>query len=293
MAAQRNLAVVSVIGRDQKGVVARVSTYLASCNTNIEDIEQRVVEGLFIMTMLVDLADLNVSLDELILGLKQIGGEMHLEVSVRLHGERLRKRIAVLVSREPQCLQQLLADQAAGLISGDFVCVLSNHDVLRPLAERAGLPFESMPASDKPAHQRWLLERLRHHRPDLVILARYMQIIEPQLVAQYEHRIINIHPSLLPYYPGANAYKQAFEEGVRVSGCTAHFVTEQLDQGPVILQDVFHIRVGEDTLEEVKQRGQELEGKVLSQAVQLFTSDQLVVKDKKVIFRPGHLEQAH
>ena len=293
MAAQRNLAVVSVIGRDQKGVVARVSTYLASCNTNIEDIEQRVVEGLFIMTMLVDLADLNVSLDELILGLKQIGGEMHLEVSVRLHGERLRKRIAVLVSREPQCLQQLLTDQAAGLISGDFVCVLSNHDVLRPLAERAGLPFESMPSSDKPAHQRWLLERLRHHRPDLVILARYMQIIEPQLVAQYEHRIINIHPSLLPYYPGANAYKQAFEEGVRVSGCTAHFVTEQLDQGPVILQDVFHIRVGEDTLEEVKQRGQELEGKVLSQAVQLFTSDQLVVKDKKVIFRPGHLEQAH
>ena len=293
MAAQRSLAVVSVIGRDQKGVVARVSTYLASCNTNIEDIEQRVVEGLFIMTMLVDLADLNVSLDELILGLKQIGGEMHPEVSVRLHGERLRKRIAVLVSREPQCLQQLLADQAAGLISGDFVCVLSNHDVLRPLAERAGLPFESMPASDKPAHQRWLLERLRHHRPDLVILARYMQIIEPQLVAQYEHRIINIHPSLLPYYPGANAYKQAFEEGVRVSGCTAHFVTEQLDQGPVILQDVFHIRVGEDTLEEVKLRGQELEGKVLSQAVQLFTSDQLVVKDKKVIFRPGHLEQAH
>jgi formyltetrahydrofolate deformylase len=293
MAAQRNLAVVSVIGRDQKGVVARVSTYLASCNTNIEDIEQRVVEGLFIMTMLVDLADLNVSLDELILGLKQIGGEMHLEVSVRLHGERLRKRIAVLVSREPQCLQQLLTDQAAGLISGDFVCVLSNHDVLRPLAERAGLPFESMPSSDKPAHQRWLLERLRHHRPDLVILARYMQIIEPQLVAQYEHRIINIHPSLLPYYPGANAYKQAFEEGVRVSGCTAHFVTEQLDQGPVILQDVFHIRVGEDTLDEVKQRGQELEGKVLSQAVQLFTSDQLVVKDKKVIFRPGHLEQAH
>jgi len=293
MAAQRNLAVVSVIGRDQKGVVARVSTYLASCNTNIEDIEQRVVEGLFIMTMLVDLADLSVSLDELILGLKQIGSEMHLEVSVRLHGERLRKRLAVLVSREPQCLQQLLADQAAGLIAGDFVCVLSNHDILRPLAEGAGIAFESLPSTDKAAHQAWLLERLRAHRPDLVILARYMQILGPPLVSQYEHRIINIHPSLLPYYPGANAYKQAFEEGVRVSGCTAHFVTEQLDQGPVILQDVFHIRVGEDTLEEVKRRGQELEGKVLSQAVQLFTGDQLVVKDKKVIFRPGHLGPTH
>jgi formyltetrahydrofolate deformylase len=290
---RRNLAVVSVIGRDQKGVVARISTYLASCNSNIEDIEQRVVEGLFIMTMVVDLADVAVSLDELILGLKAIGTEMHLEVSVRLHGERTRKRIAVLVSREPHCLQQLLADHRAGLIAGDFVAVLSNHDVLGALAEHAGIPFESRPSTDKAAHQAWLLERLREQRPDLVVLARYMQVIAPELVAQYRNRIINIHPSLLPYHPGANAYKQAFEEGVRVSGCTAHFVTEQLDQGPVILQDVFHIRVGDDSLDEVKSRGQELEGKVLSQAVQLFTSDQLVVKDKKVIFRPGHLGPMH
>jgi formyltetrahydrofolate deformylase len=293
MTAQRNLAVVSVIGRDQKGVVARICTYLASCNTNIEDIEQRVVEGLFIMTMMVDLGDVAVSLDELILGLKAIGTEMHLEISVRLHGERVRKRIAVLVSREPHCLHQLCADQAAGLIAGDFVCVLSNHDLLRGLADRAGIPFEWMVSADKAAHQAWLLERLREYRPDLIVLARYMQVLGPEMVAHYRHRVINIHPSLLPYHPGANAYKQAFEEGVRVSGCTAHFVTEQLDQGPVILQDVFHIRVGEDTLDEVKARGQELEGKVLSQAVQLFTGDQLVVKDKKVIFRPGHVGAVH
>jgi formyltetrahydrofolate deformylase len=288
MAAARNLAVISVIGRDQKGVVARVCTYLAANDVNIEDIEQRVVEGLFIMTMLVDLSDVALSLDELVLGLKQIGAEMHLEVSVRLHGERMRKRIAVLVSREPHCLQQLIADHQAGSIAGDFVCVLSNHEILRPIAERAAIPFEWRDAAEKAAHQTWLLERLREYRPDLVVLARYMQIIAPAMVVQYQNRIINIHPSLLPYHPGANAYKQAFEEGVRVSGCTAHFVTEQLDQGPVILQDVFHIRVGEDTLDEVKARGQALEGKVLSQAVQLFASDQLVVKDKKVIFRPGH-----
>lgn len=293
MTAQRNLAVVSVIGRDQKGVVARICTYLASCNTNIEDIEQRVVEGLFIMTMMVDLGEVAVSLDELILGLKQIGAEMQLEVAVRLHGERMRKRIAVLVSREPHCLQQLCADQAAGLIAGDFVCVLSNHDLLRALADGAGIPFDWMVSTDKAAHQAWLLERLHAYRPDLVVLARYMQVLGPEVVGSYRHRIINIHPSLLPYHPGANAYKQAFEEGVRVSGCTAHFVTEQLDQGPVILQDVFHIRVGEDTLDQVKARGQELEGKVLSQAVQLFAGDQLVVKDKKVIFRPGHVGAVH
>jgi formyltetrahydrofolate deformylase len=238
------------------------------------------------------LSDLNVTLDELILGLKEIGTETHMEVSVRLHGERLPKRTALLVSKEAHCLQQLIADRAAGLIAGDFVVVLSNHEALRPIAEQAGIPFRWHPSTDKAAHEKFLRDVLEEYHPDLIVLARYMQIIGPELVVRFRNRIINIHPSLLPYHPGANAYKQAFEEGVRVSGCTAHFVTEQLDQGPVILQDVFHIRVGEDSLDTVKARGKELEGKVLSQAVQLFLSDQLVVKDKKVIFRPGHLSAA-
>jgi formyltetrahydrofolate deformylase len=288
MNAQKNLAVISIIGHDQKGVVARISTYLASCDVNIEDIEQRVTEGLFIMTMLVDLTEVSVSLDEIVLGLKRIGEEIHMEVSVRLHGERARKRVGILVTKEPHCLQQLLRDRDAGLIAGDFAVVLSNHESLRPIAEGAGIPFEWHPSTDKAAHMAFVLRRLREQRVDLVVLARYMQILTAELVIHFPSRIINIHPSLLPYHPGANAYKQAFEEGVRVSGCTAHFVTEQLDQGPVILQDVFHIRVGEDTLDEVKARGMQLEGRVLSQAVQLFLNEQLVVKDKKVIFRPGY-----
>jgi formyltetrahydrofolate deformylase len=289
MRVEKNLAIVSVVGRDQKGVVARVSTYLAGCNINIEDIEQRVMEGLFIMTMRVDLTDLSLSLDEMILGLKKIGEDMHMDVSVRLHSTRERKRVAVLVSKEPHCLEQLVADRAAGALNGELVTVLSNHEVLRPIAEGAGLPFAYFPSTDKPAHEAFLLAKLREARADLVVLARYMQVLSGAVVRQYPSRIINIHPSLLPYYPGANAYKQAFEEGVRVSGCTAHFVTEQLDQGPVILQDVFHIRVGEDSLEEVKARGQALEGKVLSQALQLVLNEQLVVTDKKVLFRPGRL----
>jgi formyltetrahydrofolate deformylase len=289
MAAGANLAIVSVVGRDQKGVVARISTYLAGCNINIEDIEQRVMEGLFIMTMRVDLADLSTSLDEMILGLKRIGEETRMEVSVRLHSARDRKRVAILVTKEPHCLEALLADRAGGLINGDFVVVLSNHEVLRPVAENAGIPFQAFPSTDKAAHEAFLLEELRKARADLVVLARYMQVLSGDLIRHYPHRIINIHPSLLPYHPGANAYKQAYEAGVRVSGCTAHFVTEQLDAGPVILQDVFHIRVGEDTLEEVKARGKALEGKVLSQAVQLFLNEQLVVAETKVLFRPGRL----
>jgi formyltetrahydrofolate deformylase len=289
MGSGKSLAVVSIVGRDQKGVVARVSTYLAGCSINIEDIEQRVMEGLFIMTMRIDVTDLSVSLDEMILGLKRIGEETHMDVSVRLLSERARKRVALLVTREPHCLETLIADRDAGVLAGDLVLALSNHEVLRPLAEAADIPFFSHPSTDKAAHEAFLLAQLREARPDLVVLARYMQVLSGDVVRQYPHRIINIHPSLLPYHPGANAYKQAYEEGVRVSGCTAHFVTEQLDQGPVILQDVFHIRVGEDTLEEVKERGKALEAKVLAQAVQLYLNEQLVVADKKVLFRPGRL----
>jgi len=285
----QNLAVISVIGHDQKGVVARISTYLARCNINIQDIEQRVVEGLFIMTMLVDLSDLAMNLDELILDLKRMGEEIHMEVAIRLHGQKEPKRIVVLVSREPHCLERLIADRDAGTLNGELVAVLSNHDLLGPIATAHRIPFFATPSTDKATHETFLLNKLKEFRADLVVLARYMQILSPAMVQQYPHRIINIHPSLLPYHPGSNAYKQAYEEGVRVSGCTAHFVTEQLDQGPVILQDVFHIRVGEDSLGDIKARGQELEAKVLAQAVQLYVNDQLVVKEKKVIFRPGHL----
>jgi formyltetrahydrofolate deformylase len=294
---RRSRAVVTVIGRDQKGVVARISTYLASCDINIEDIEQKVMEGLFIMTMLVDLSDLSSTLDELVDGLKRIGDEINMEVKLRLAGVSAeRKRVAVLVTREPHCLEQLVRDRDAGLLNGDLVVVLSNHPDLEPVARAAGIPFAWSPSTDKAAHFDFLLDRLAEARPDLIVLARYMQILTPKVIDRYPFRILNIHPSLLPYHPGSNAYKQAWQEGVRVSGCTAHFVTEQLDAGPVVLQDVFHIRVGEDTLEEVKERGRALEGKVLSQAVQLYLNEQLVVKDRKVIFRPGRfpgtLEQA-
>lgn len=287
-----NLAVLSVIGRDQKGVVARVSTFLAGLSVNIEDIVQRVVEGLFVMTMKIDVGEMTCSLDELVLGLRRIGEEISMETSLRLLSDRPRRRVALLVSKEPHCLETLIRDHDRGLIPAEYVAVLSNHEILRPIAEHRGIPFKWLPSTDKEAHFRFLLEELGALAPDLVVLARYMQVLPAAVVNKYPSRIINIHPSLLPYHPGANAYRQAYEEGVRVSGCTAHFVTEQLDQGPVILQDVFQIRVGEDSLDDVKQRGMALEGEVLSKAVQLFVTEQLVVKDKKVIFRPGMAPQA-
>ncbi|CAN5175624.1 formyltetrahydrofolate deformylase [soil metagenome] len=281
------LGLVSVIGKDQKGVVARVATYLAQHNVNIEDIEQKVVQGLFLMNMLVDLSELSLPLDELIGELIKLGGEMQMEIKVRLLSNRRERTVVVLVSKEPHCLERLLADEQEGKLPGRIAAIFSNHDALRPMAEKANIPFHHFLEPDKAARDQQIVRKLDELKPDLVVLARYMQILTPLFVQRWRSRIINIHPSLLPYHPGANAYKQAFDTGSRVAGCTAHFVTEELDEGPIILQDVFHIAVGADTLDDVKAKGRELESKVLSKAVQLFLNDELLVSDNKVVFKPG------
>src|SRR4051794_31441195 len=281
------LAVVSVLGKDQKGVVAQFATYMADRGINIEDIEQRVVRGVFVMDMLVDLREINIDLSELITGLLELGGKMDMEVRVHLHSERRARKVAVLVSKEPHCLQQLVDDFAGGKLHGQVVGVFGNHPDLEPVAKKAGLPFAHHPSTDVEKHFEWLGRALREAQPDLIVLARYMRILPAAIVQQFRNKIINIHPSLLPFFPGAAPYKQAYESGVRVHGCTAHFVTEQLDEGPVILQDVFHINVGSDTLDDVKEKGLELEATVLSKAVQLFLDEELVVVEGKVIFKPG------
>lgn len=288
---EKVLAIISVQGRDQKGVVAQFATFVAERGINIEDMEQRVVRGIFVMDMLVDLRDMSDTLDQLITGLLQLGGKVGMEVRITLQRAAKAKRVALLVSKEPHCLETLLETFEDKAIGSEVVAVLANHPTLEPIARQAGLPFRwktsGTTPEEKAAHMEWLLAQLQELKPDLVVLARYMQILSPAIVKAFENRVINIHPSLLPYFPGASPYRQAYESGVRVTGCTAHFVTEQLDQGPIILQDVFHINVGADTLDDVKRKGLELEGQTLSRALQLYLDEELVVVDGKVIFKPG------
>lgn len=285
------MALISVQGRDQKGVVARFATFVAERGINIEDTEQRVVSGIFVMDMLVDIRDMTESLDQLITGLLDLGRQLAMEVRVTLQRLRQPRRVVLLVSREPHCLQSLLQLATSQEIHGTVVSVLANHPTLEPLAKAAGVPFDwrssGTTTAEKAAHLDWLGETLQALKPDLVVLARYMQILSPQIVETYRWRIINIHPSLLPHFPGANPYRQAFESGVRVTGCTAHFVTEALDQGPIILQDVFHINVGQDTAADVRNRGLELEAQTLAKAVRYFLNEEIVVVDGKVVFKPG------
>ncbi len=202
---------------------------------------------------------------------------------------RRKKRVAVLVSKEEHCLRQLVADFGAGRLRGQIAGVFGNHPDLEPIAKEAGLAFawEAADPARPEKHFEWLGKRLQESAADLIVLARYMRILPAGIVSAHQHKIINIHPSLLPYFPAQAPYRQAYESGVRVHGCTAHFVTEQLDQGPVILQDVFHINVGVDSVDDVKRKGLELESQVLSKAVQLYLDEELVVVEGKVIFKPG------
>ena len=282
-------AVVSVSGQDQKGVVARFATYLAGHGVNILDLEQQVTGGRFLMDMLVDLADLDpaTGLEQLIPELVAQGQAVGMDVRVALASSPKDQKVAVLVSKERHCLDVLLDRWEPDGFRGRVACVLGNHPDLQEVAEAAGLPFAWTPSTDKPAHFAWLAEQLDAHGVDLVVLARYMQIVPPGLVEAYRSRVINIHPSLLPHFPGANPYRRAWEAGARVAGCTAHYVTEQLDEGPIILQDVFPIDVGRDTAADVRAKGQKLEGRILAEAVRMHLDAKLVVVDGKVVFRPG------
>lgn len=285
------MALISVQGRDQKGVVARFATFVADRGINIEDTEQRVLSGVFVMNMLVDIREMTESLDQLITGLLHLGRELSMEVRVTLQQLRRPRRVVVLVSREPHCLQTLLAAAAKQELHGTIVSILANHPTLEQQAKAAGVPFHWKPsgptAAAKAEHLAWLADTLKALEPDLIVLARYMQILPTEIVQAYRWKIINIHPSLLPHFPGANPYRQAFESGVRVTGCTAHFVTEALDQGPIILQDVFHINIGQDSAVDVRARGLELEAQTLAKAVTFFLNEELVVVEDKVVFKPG------
>ena len=247
-------AVVSVFGQDQKGVVARVATWLSEHGANILDLEQQVASGRFLMDMLVDLSEMEMTLDELIPALIEEGAAIGMTVKVALQqAGQTQPKVALLCTKERHCLDELIERARHHAYRGELVCVLGNHPDLEPVAEEAGLPFEWEASKNRKAeHFAWLLDRLAHYGADLVVLARYMQILPPEVVQAYPSRIINIHPSLLPQFPGPRPYHRAWEAGVRVAGCTAHYVTEDLDEGPIILQDVFGIDVGRDSAEDVR-----------------------------------------
>jgi formyltetrahydrofolate deformylase len=194
-----------------------------------------------------------------------------------------RKRGAILVSRLDHCLVDLLWRWKVGELPMDIACIVSNHQDLAPIAAQYGIAFEHMPMrrEQRVEDQQCMLRYLRK-RAEFLVLARYMQILEPFVVAAYPYRIINIHHSFLPAFSGANAYARAFERGVKLVGATAHYVTDVLDEGPIIAQDVIHCN-HRDTLDDLVRKGRDVERRVLAEAVRAHLEDRVLVYENKTI----------
>ena len=292
-----DLTEITVIGEDDTGLIARITSLLFDRGINIEDLDQAVHEGVFRMTMHVDASGMNGTCDGLREDLGDLGADLDLDVQVRFPGDRRTRNLAVMVSKESHCLERLLEAHESGAIDAEISAVIGNHDYLFPLAEEHGIPFYDIGDESGQPDEEWLLDILADHDVDLVALARYMRILGPDVVFRYENRIINVHPSLLPSFPGAQAYRQAVEKGVRVAGVTAHYVTTDLDQGPIITQrafsvpeEVYHGDPAEDMEEAVaslERRGQPLEAEVLLEAVRIHLNDDVVVRRGRSHLRNG------
>ncbi|MCW5827950.1 MAG: formyltetrahydrofolate deformylase [Deltaproteobacteria bacterium] len=279
----RPLIQINVVGTDKRGVIARFTGEIFKAGGNIEDLEQHVQDQVFAMTLEVDASDLKVPRAEFDQALRIAAEDLQMELRVYHHDQPRRARVGVLVTREPACLNALLAAQKSGQLNGDIVTVIGTTDALAPLAMDAGLQFHHVETGNQAVNEGKILEILSGANIDLVVLARYMRILSPKFVLRYLSRIINLHPSLLPSFPGASAYRQAHQFGARIVGCTAHYVTTDLDRGPVIAQSAFAVETsGQEKIEDIIRRGQALEGETLLRAVQLHLAGRLRIVRNKV-----------
>lgn len=272
----KDFAIVTVIGRDKSGVVARITNFLFEQRANIEALEEQVTRGQFSMTLQSSWADRVCNRAAVANGLARLARQLGMEIKVRWTDPNRRQRMAILVTGEPHCAEALLAGLKSGRLKADPAVMISNRRDLASLAKKARLPFVHIPWHDRPAAERRALRVLEEHEVDFVVLARFMKILTPNFVWRYKNKIINIHPSLLPSFPGPQPYRQAYEHGVKIIGVTAHFVSMHLDEGPIIAQASRPIPANA-TLRDIITAGQKMEAAVLVKAVRLYLTKQLDV----------------
>lgn len=269
---------------DRAGLVSRISHFIYERGGNILDLDEHVdtVEKMFFIRVSWSTANFSIPAAELHEAFSPLSKEFGASWKIRL-GDR-KMRVALFVSRYDHCLQELLWRHSIGEFAIDVPLIVSNHADLEPLARRYGIPFHHVPvtAASKMETEREELELLERHDIDTVVLARYMQVLSPQFVERYPARIINIHHSFLPAFVGSSPYRQAYERGVKIIGATSHYVTEDLDQGPIIEQDIVRIS-HKDTLDDLIRKGRDLERLVLARALRLHSEHRILVNGKKTV----------
>lgn len=274
--AMKTFATLTLIGRDKSGVIAAVTQFLFDCQANIEALEEQVSRGQFSMTLQASWPSKGFQEKPVREGLARLAARLSMELKVHFAPQRTLQRMALFVTREPHVLRSVLQAAQAGKIKAQPALILGNRHDLKPVAAEHGIPFRHVDFNERAAAERKTLQILEEQQIDFIVLARFMKILSPNFVWRWKNKIINIHPSLLPAFPGASAYRQAYEKGVKIVGVTAHFVTPDLDQGPIIWQEAFQTKP-EESLESIVRRGQAGESKCLVKAIRIFLEKRLDV----------------
>ena len=271
---------------DRKGIVATVTNFIALHNGNVIHLEQHVdlEENVFFMRVEWAESGFDLPYGRIASAFRKIADDFKMRWELR--DSDTVPRMAVFVSKEPHCLYDILSRVRSGEWTVNVPLVIGNHPDLAPVARRFGVPFHAFPITraGKAKQERKELSLLQKHGVDFIVLARYMQILSPDFVRRYPNRIINIHHSFLPAFPGAKPYHSAYARGVKIVGATSHYVTSRLDTGPIIEQDVIHVS-HKDSVEDLVRKGKDLEKVVLARAVWRHLQNKvLVYNNKTVIF---------
>jgi len=282
-------AILLISCPDRQGIITDVTRFITENRGNIVYIDQYVdnAAGVFFMRLEWELEGFLIPREKISDFFKTMFGARY-EMAFKLFFSDVKPRMAIFVSKQSHCLYDLLARYKAGEWNVEIPCIISNHGDLRDVAEQFGIPYYvwavSPDHSNKAQVEKEEMELLRRERVSFIVLARYMQILSEDLIAAYPHNIINIHHSFLPAFVGAKPYHQAYERGVKIIGATSHYVTAELDAGPIIEQDVVRIS-HKDTPESLVLKGRDLEKIVLSRAVSKHIERKILTyRNKTVIF---------
>jgi formyltetrahydrofolate deformylase len=284
MATTKNSAILLLSCPDRVGLVSRISHFVFERGGNIIDLDEHVDmdTGTFFIRVAWDMNDFSIAADDLPGALAPLAKEFNARWSVNFTQKEM--RVALFVSKYDHCLQELLWRQQLGEYPVVFPLIISNHPDLADLARQYEIPYHVIPITreTKAEQEQKELALLKEHEIDSIVLARYMQVLTPEFVAEYPNRIINIHHSFLPSFMGGNPYQQAYERGVKIIGATSHYVTGDLDQGPIIDQDVIRIS-HKDTVADLKRKGRDLERLVLARALKYHAEYRILPHGKKTI----------
>ncbi len=268
---------ITVVGKDREGIVAAFTNFVFQKKGNVEKVNQNVIKGLFGMYLEISFTNY-VDIKKFDKELQSLAKKQKMEVSTH-HESNSQKNIAIFVTKEPHGLKAIL--DSRNKLKGKISLIVGTEKALAPMTKKARIPFASIEERNQEKAETKLIDICKKYNIDLIVLARYIRILTPNFVWRYPNRIINIHPSLLPAFPGALAYAQAFERGTKIVGVTSHYVTENLDQGPIIFQDSFEVDPN-DSLEQIKKKGQKLEAETLLKAVKMHLDNKLEVRWRKV-----------